>query len=91
MKHKTTIRSEEIKKNIISRLSRSAGQVNGVIKMMNEDRYCVDVLTQISAAISSLKATYGIILENHIKNCLKNCDEDFDEKLSELIDIIKRG
>lgn len=91
MSNKITKRSEETKKDLITRLNKSAGQVNGIIKMINEDRYCADVLIQISAAISSLKSTYGVILENHINNCVKNSDENFEEKIAELIKIIKRS
>lgn len=90
MNNKITKRSNETKQNLINRLNRISGQVNGIISMINNDRYCVDVITQLSAAINSLKSVSGIILENHIKNCLKNNNKDFDEKLNELIVLIKK-
>ena len=90
MNNKITKRSNETKQNLINRLNRISGQVNGIISMINNDRYCVDVITQLSAAINSLKSVSGIILENHIKTCLKNNKNDFDEKLNELIVLIKK-
>ena len=90
MNNKITKRSNETKQNLINRLNRISGQVNGIISMINNDRYCVDVITQLSAAINSLKSVSGIVLENHIKNCLKNNNNDFDEKLNELIVLIKK-
>lgn len=58
--------------NLINRLSRIEGQVRGVKKMVEEERYCVDILTQVSAIQSALNAFNRILLTNHIKTCVTN-------------------
>ena len=53
---------------LIKRLNRIEGQVKGIQKMVEEERYCIDILTQISAIRSAINKVGSIILENHIKN-----------------------
>ncbi|MDR0880570.1 MAG: metal-sensitive transcriptional regulator [Clostridioides sp.] len=80
---------------LIKRLNRIEGQVKGIQKMVDEDRYCVDLLTQISAVRSAINKVGTIILENHIKGCVTNsirngdCSEA-DETIEELMDIINK-
>ena len=61
---------DETKPKILRRLSRVAGQVNGLQKMVEEDRYCVDILTQVAAARSALDAVGAAVLAEHISGCL---------------------
>lgn len=88
---KKTIRDDELKRNLSSRLNRIEGQVRGIKKMVDEDVYCNDIIIQISAVISALSSTSNIILENHLKSCLvKDINENSDEVLNEVIDTIKK-
>lgn len=74
--------------NIINRLRRVEGQVKGIQKMVNEQKYCGDILIQIAAARAALNKVGGIILENYMKECLKeNYDSDNkEEMMDKLID-----
>lgn len=69
-KSKKQPRDEELVKNLRARLNRVSGQINGVSKMIEENRYCADVLTQISAIESALREIGFIILEDHLKTCV---------------------
>ncbi|WP_207653819.1 metal-sensitive transcriptional regulator [Tepidibacter mesophilus] len=65
-------KSKTDKDAIIKRLRRIEGQVKGIQKMINEDKYCVDILIQIAAIRSAIDKVGGIMLENHVKGCVKN-------------------
>ena len=58
------------------RLSRIAGQVAGLQKMVEDDRYCVDVLTQLAAVRSALDAVGVELLTNHLEHCVAGCHAD---------------
>lgn len=76
---------------IINRLRRIEGQVKGIENMVENGKYCGDILVQIAAARAALNKVGGIILENHMTECLKTylSDKDADdEMLDELVDII---
>lgn len=77
---------------IITRLRRVEGQIKGITKMVSEDKFCGDILVQISAARSALNNAGGLILENYTKDCLgEYIDGDLeDSELEELIDILIR-
>lgn len=62
--------SDEKQKRLKSRLNRIAGQISGVQRMVEEDRYCVDILTQISAIRSALDTVGVELLSNHIQGCV---------------------
>ena len=62
--------NEKQKKLVRDRLSRIQGQIGGVMKMVEADRYCVDVLNQTSAIVSALRNVENIILENHLNTCV---------------------
>ncbi len=88
--HKVVKRSE--KDALIKRMNRIAGQVNGVTKMIHEDRYCVDVLVQISAVKSALDGVAMHLLEDHTRHCVRGAIKSGggDEAISELIDVIRK-
>ena len=80
---------------IIKRLNRIEGQVKGIQKMVEDERYCVDILVQISAIRSAINKVGNIILENHIKGCVANSIkegnfEKSDELISELMQTINK-
>ena len=61
---------EDTKPKVTRRLKRIEGQVSGLIKMVEEDRYCVDILTQVAAVRSALDAVGTLLITDHIESCL---------------------
>jgi CsoR family transcriptional regulator, copper-sensing transcriptional repressor len=79
------------KAKLQARLRRIEGQVRGVGRMVEEDKYCVDILTQISAIISSAQSVGLLLLEDHIRGCVVDAKpEDREERLLELNRAIER-
>lgn len=79
------------KKNLLSRLSRIEGQVRGVANMVEQDRYCVDIVTQIAALRSALDAVALRLLEDHAEHCVSSAIRNGDDRaLPELLQAIKR-
>jgi DNA-binding FrmR family transcriptional regulator len=80
------------KQSLLGRLSRIEGQVRGVHRMVDEDVYCIDVLTQISAATRALQAVAVGLLEGHIAHCVVEAGRDGDPtgKVREASDAIAR-
>ncbi|MCP4297942.1 MAG: metal-sensitive transcriptional regulator [Proteobacteria bacterium] len=79
----------------LSRLNKVGGQINGIKKMIEDRRYCIDILTQIKAATSALKKVEQTILKDHINNCLKTAVElrselEIQNKLNEVMDLIEK-
>ncbi len=84
--HTTKIRDEEEKKKLINRLSRIEGQVRGVRKMIDEDTYCIDVLTQVSAISSALNAFSKELLSKHLHTCvIEDIKAGKEETVDELL------
>lgn len=89
--HKLKPRSEDDKKKIKSRINRVIGQLQGVSKMIDEDRYCNDILIQLQAIISSCKSISNIILDEHLNSCIKeNIERGNTNIISEIQELIKR-
>ena len=84
-------RDEELVKNLKTRLNKISGQINGINKMIDENRYCVDVLTQISAVESALREIGFIVLEDHLKTCVSS-DIKLDDysSLEEAVTLCKK-
>ena len=82
------------KDKILTRLRRMEGQVRGVQRMVEEDQYCVDILTQLSAVIAAARQAGLLILDDHIRGCiLGTCQHghtDQEEMLAELSSAIER-
>ena len=88
---KFTKRIESEKKIINNRLNRIEGQVRGVKKMIEEDRYCDDVLIQLSAIDKSVKSLANHILENHMQTCVLNDLENGNyEIIDEVVNLFRR-
>jgi DNA-binding FrmR family transcriptional regulator len=76
-----------------NRLRRIEGQVRGVQRMVDEEAYCVDVLTQIASAVSALEKVGTILLKDHVEHCVRESiekGEDADEKIEELTAAVER-
>lgn len=67
---RTTERSQQEKKSLLTRCNRIEGQIRGIRGMIEKDIYCDDILNQISAANSALNALSRVLLENHLKSCI---------------------
>ena len=80
------------KKAIQARLRRIEGQVRGIAKMVDEDRYCIDVLTQVNAARAALEGVALQLLADHTEHCVAEAIRAgaADEKVRELNDAVKR-
>jgi CsoR family transcriptional regulator, copper-sensing transcriptional repressor len=83
------------KAKIMARLRRMEGQVRGVQRMVEEDQYCLDVLTQLSAIIAAARQTGLLVLEDHVRGCVLGSEQahdeiDREELLTELIGAIDR-
>lgn len=88
---KKTHRSEEEKKLINNRLNRIDGQIKGIKKMVEQDKYCNDILIQLSAIENSVKSLSNHILENHLYNCVSNDLEKGNlEIIDEMISLFKK-
>jgi DNA-binding FrmR family transcriptional regulator len=91
MEYKLKVRKQEEKKQIISRLNRLEGQIKGVKKMIEEDRYCNDVLIQLSAIDKAIKSLANLVLDSHMHTCLIERVNSGDyEAIDEVVDLFKR-
>ena len=89
--HKTTPRSEETLRQLKNRLNRMSGQLNGISKMLDDNRYCGDILTQISAVESALQSFGHIILKEHMETCVvEEIQNGNTEIVSETFELIKK-
>jgi CsoR family transcriptional regulator, copper-sensing transcriptional repressor len=86
---------DHTKKACRKRLERIEGQVRGVARMLDEDRYCIDVLTQIMAARAALRKVEEEILRDHVAHCVEGAIASGDtseqrKKVAELMDVMAR-
>jgi DNA-binding FrmR family transcriptional regulator len=84
------------KERLLNRLSRIEGQVRGVARMVEEDRYCIDVLTQIQAVRAALARVESEMLKDHLGHCIEAAitggdPADQRRKASELIELLERA
>ena len=87
---------KDIKASVQKRLGRIEGQVRGLSKMVDEDRYCIDVVTQISAVRAALRRVEEEVLRDHVAHCVEHAiasgnKTDQRQKITELIDVIGRS
>jgi len=82
----------EERKKALQSLKTSKGQIEGIIKMLEEGRYCVDISNQIIAAQALLKKANLLILKQHIHHCVKDAvmHDQGEEKIDEIIDILEK-
>ena len=88
--------NESTKASCLKRLSRIEGQVRGLSRMVEEERYCIDVITQLSAVRAALRRVEQEILHDHVGHCVKhamrsNDREDQERKIRELMDVLARS
>ena len=83
------------KAKLLKRLARAEGQVRGVARMVEEDRYCIDILTQLAAVDTALESVALEILDDHVKHCVAGAlasgdDADAETKIDELLAAVRR-
>lgn len=82
----------DIKERNLKRLRRIEGQVRGLHKMVEEDRYCADIMTQISSVHEALRATGRELMRNHLRHCaataIRRDEASAEEMYDELIDLM---
>jgi len=85
-----------MKSGLLSRLSRIEGQVRGIMRMVEEKRYCIDILTQLHAARAALARVETELLKNHMHHCIEGAIVSGDakeqrKKAAELIELLARA
>jgi len=87
---------KQMKASCLKRLNRIEGQVRGLAKMVDEDRYCIDVVTQISAIRAALRRVEEEVLRDHVAHCVEHAiasgnAADQRRKVAELMDVLTRA
>jgi len=87
--------SPQEKSKAINRLKRIEGQIRGIQKMIGEDRYCIDVLTQTASVVSALKGVEDFVMEQHLNTCVADAmrSDDFQqrqEKIDEVMTVLSK-
>lgn len=80
----------------LKRLKRLEGQIRGIARMVEEDRYCVDVLTQIAAVRAALKGVEKLVVDDHASHCIEDAlnsgdREDQRAKFTELLELLDKA
>src|SRR4051794_2105354 len=83
------------KEQLMKRLARIEGQVRGIARMIDEDRYCIDILTQLGAVDTALEAVAIKVLEDHVQHCVAGAlasgdPKEANEKSRELLEAVQR-
>lgn len=88
---KSTERTDEGKKKLINRLSRIEGQIRALKSMVESDSYCIDILTQSSAAGAALGAFNRELLKSHLSGCVvRDIKEGKEDTIEELMDVLEK-
>lgn len=84
-------RTPQDTKSLLNRLSRIEGQIRGIRRMVEEEAYCIDIITQVSAAGSALNSFAKVILSEHIRHCVADdVREGNQDKIDELINTLQK-
>jgi DNA-binding FrmR family transcriptional regulator len=86
----------DIKASCAKRLSRIEGQVRGIARMVEEDRYCIDIVTQVSAVRAALRRLEEEVLRDHVAHCVERAvssgnKADQRRKIEELLEVVSRA
>jgi DNA-binding FrmR family transcriptional regulator len=86
-------RPKDTQERIIHRLKIAKGHLEKVIRMVEEDSYCIDVLHQSQAVQSALKQTDDLLLENHLKTCVADAigNGEKEKAITEIMEVFKKG
>lgn len=90
-RHKHTPRSEQELRQLQNRLNRMVGQLGGIAKMLEENRYCGDILTQVAAVESALQSFGYLVLKEHMETCVvENIQAGNTQIVDEAVELIKK-
>lgn len=90
-RHKETPRDEELQADLQKRLNRVIGQLGGVKAMLDDNRYCGDVLTQLAAAESAVHSVSALMLQNHLETCVvEQIEQGNLEVIDEVMQLMKK-
>lgn len=90
-RHKATPRDDGFQDDLQRRLNRTIGQINGIKAMIDDNRYCGDVLTQLAAVESALRSISGLVLRDHLETCVvQQIEEGHTEVIDEVMQLMKR-
>src|SRR4051794_20860610 len=78
------------KEQLLKRLARVEGQVRGVTRLVEEDRYCIDVLTQIEAAQAALNKIALGLVDDHVRHCMRGGKSSSEDQVQELMGAVGR-
>mgnify|MGYP000454067040 CR=1 FL=1 len=87
---------DQAKKAVEKRLGRIEGQVRGIARMVADDRYCIDIVTQVAAVRAALKRVEEEVLRDHVAHCVEHAitsgdKEEQREKIAELMQVLERS
>ena len=87
---------QDTKAAVMKRLKRIEGQIRGLARMVEDDRYCIDIVTQISAARAALRRAEEEILRDHVGHCVEHAiasgdKDDQREKIAEIMSVLSRA
>jgi DNA-binding FrmR family transcriptional regulator len=92
---KATAVDSDIKQRNLVRLKRIEGQVRGIQKMVEEDRYCADIMTQISSVNEALRSVGKELMKNHLKHCaataIRSSEEEATAMYDEIVDLMYKA
>lgn len=85
---------DQTRRNVVNRLKSVGGHINGIVNMVEDDRYCIDVIKQIQAVQAALARTSEIILGNHLNTCVTAAmqGDDLDERervMREILEVFR--
>lgn len=90
-RHKHTPRNDREVKQLKNRLNRISGQINGIVKMLDDNRYCGDILIQVAAVESALQSFGYLILQDHMKTCMtEEIEKGNTNVIDEAIELVKK-
>ena len=86
----------ETKASVLRRLNRVGGQIGGIARMVEDDRYCLDIVTQIGAVRAALRKIEEEVLRDHVAHCVEHAimsgdRKDQRQKITELMDVVSRS
>ena len=87
---------DDVKNSCLKRLNRIEGQVRGIARMVEDQRYCIDIVTQVSAVRAALQKVEQEVLRDHVAHCVEHAiasgDQDEQrQKIAELMDVLGRA
>lgn len=87
--------NEKQSKDVSTRLKRIEGQVRGIIKMLEDGRYCIDILSQTRAIVSGIRKVEDLIMYQHLQTCVadsmkSDIKEDKDQKIDEIMEVLSK-